>query len=88
MYLVYLRGALALCLTGLLAASLDQETHYGEQTDTVKALRGDQRSIREVHNKQFFSRRTRESAYDRRRRLGEHNIGSIISLLYISILLI
>ena len=62
---MYLRVvALALCLTGLLAASIDQETEYGERTNAV--LEGEQRNIREIH-KQFESRRTRKSAHSRRR---------------------
>jgi len=70
---MYLRlVAQALCLTGLLAESFVQETDHGEQT--IAVLEGEQRNIREIQ-KQFDSRRTRKSAYTRRRirRDGEHN---------------
>ena len=64
--------ALALCLTGLLAASFVQETDHDEQANAI--LGGEQQNIREIH-KQFESRRTKKRAHSRRRsrRAGERH---------------
>ena len=68
---MYLRiVSLALCLTGLLAASFVQETDLAEQANAV--LGGEEQTIREIH-KQFESRRTRKSAHSRMRRDGERH---------------
>ena len=56
----HLRVALALCLSGLLAASLAQETDHGEQTDAV--LEGEPRNVREIR-KQIVKRNKRHSEY-------------------------
>jgi len=50
---MHLRVALAICLFGLLAASLAQEADHGEQTDAI--LEGQQWNVRE----QVLSRRKR-----------------------------